>query len=109
MKFSAGFWVVLAGATAVLSLFVVNLVLAARRGHFSRNVTFALYGVASAVVLFNFFRSWGVESSYVLAAHVVVLFSIVVSLRRYLRETKESTNAHPGEPPSQENEEVLKY
>lgn len=97
MKFSAGFFVVLAGAIAVLSLFVVNLVLAARRGHFSRKVTFALYGVASAVVLFNFFRSWGVESSYVLAAHGVVLFSIVVSLRRYLKETRESTSQENAE------------
>ncbi|MDR1377237.1 MAG: hypothetical protein LBJ22_06970 [Synergistaceae bacterium] len=89
MKFSAGFFVVLTGAIAVFALFVVNLVLAARRGRFSRKVSFALYGVASVIVLFNFFRAWGVESGYVLAAHGVVLFSIVVSLRRYLKEANE--------------------
>lgn len=88
MKFSAGFFIVLTGAIVVFLLFVVNLVFAARRGHFSRSVTFVLYGVALAVVLFNFFRYVGVESGYVLAAHGVVLFSIVVSLRRYLKETK---------------------
>ncbi|MDR2178673.1 MAG: hypothetical protein LBP21_00055 [Synergistaceae bacterium] len=92
MNFSPGFWVVLTGAIAVMGLFVANLFLAARRGRLSRNITFALYGVASAVVLFNFFRNWGVESSYVLVAHGVVLFSIVVSLRRYLRETEESNS-----------------
>jgi uncharacterized membrane protein len=98
VKLSTDFFIVLAGAIVVLLLFVVNLTLAARRGHFSRNVTFALYGVAAAVVLFNFFRSLGVESSYVLVAHGVVLFSIVVSLRRYLKETRESA--------SQENADV---
>jgi hypothetical protein len=92
VKFSAGFFVVLAGAVIVLALFVVNLALAARRGHVSRPVTFALHGVASVVVLFNFLRILGVESSYVLAAHGVVLFSIVVSLRRYLKETRGETD-----------------
>jgi uncharacterized SAM-binding protein YcdF (DUF218 family) len=88
VRFSAGFLAVLGGAAVILALFVVNLALAARRGRPSRRVTFALYGTAAAVVVLNFLRGLGTETNYVLAAHAVVLFSIGVSLKRYLEAGK---------------------
>ena len=76
----------------VLSLFIANLVFAARRGRPSKGLTFALYGLAVIVTAFNFFRIFETETIYVLAAHGAVLFSIGVSLRRYLKEEKRREN-----------------
>jgi hypothetical protein len=89
VNFSPGFFIVAGGGFIVLSLFIVNLVFAARRGRPSKYLTLALYGMAAIVVVFNFFRVLGTETIYVLAAHGVVLFSIGISLRRYFREEKE--------------------
>jgi asparagine N-glycosylation enzyme membrane subunit Stt3 len=106
-----GFFVVLGGAVIVLLLFVANLVLAARYGRFSKHVTFALYGVASVIVVFNFLRGLGTESMYVYIAHGVVLFSMGLSLKRYIRELKESSPGHDAvqsQIAPQENTKILK-
>jgi hypothetical protein len=91
VNFSAGFYVVAGGGVIVLSLFIANLVFAARRGHPSKVLTLVLYGTAAIIVLFNFFRVLDTETIYVLAAHGVVLISMGISLRRYLKEEKEKT------------------
>ena len=100
VKFSAEFFIVLGGAIAIFALFILNLAFAARRGRPSRRVTLALYGTAAVVVVLNFLFNLDTATGYVLLAHAVVLFSIGISLRRYLETAKDPNSG--GESPKKD-------
>jgi|GEM_PF-6160435 hypothetical protein len=80
---------VLCGAAVAMALFVANIVVTAKTGTDNKTITLACHVMGMLTALANLARIVGVEFGPVIAANVVALLCILVSLRRVLKGTPE--------------------
>lgn len=88
MQWTGDLIVVFVGACITLALMIINIILAARTGKTSDRVTFVLYSIAIVTVLCNVARLYGTTTKTIMAANIIALLCILVSLYRFIEERK---------------------
>ena len=95
MEWTLGFTAVFAGACVAAALMLTNIVIAHRSGEAKHAINIAMYLVGLITVLGNILYIYNSATKTMLAANLIALLCIGVSMRRCIASRKAPRKAGP--------------